>query len=66
MRAGLAVLVTWVIVLFLFELYHSQLDTPEIPMCQVEDGSDVDGQCFWVDPDTGDMYINPTPEEVRK
>lgn len=36
--------------------------------CQYEDGSDVipdrADQCVWIDPDTGDMYINPTPEEV--
>lgn len=36
--------------------------------CMYEDGSDVipdrADQCIWIDPDTGDMYINPTPEEV--
>jgi hypothetical protein len=35
------------------------------PQCQVEEGSDVDVWCIWIDPDTGDMYINPTPEEVN-
>ncbi len=35
-----------------------------LPYCQTEDGSDVDGQCIWIDPDTGDAYINPTPAEV--
>jgi hypothetical protein len=35
-----------------------------MPVCQYEDGSDVDGQCLWTDPDTGNVYINPTPEEV--
>lgn len=35
----------------------------EMPYCQFEDGSDVDGYCLWVDPDTGMGYINPTPEE---
>jgi len=34
-----------------------------MPYCQFEDGSDVDGYCLWVDPDTGMGYINPTPEE---
>lgn len=37
----------------------------EMPYCQMEDGSDVDGYCLWVDPGTGHGYINPTPEEVR-
>ena len=36
-----------------------------LPICQLEDGSDVDGQCIWIDPDTGNAYINPTPEEVK-
>jgi hypothetical protein len=34
-----------------------------LPICAEEDGSDIDGLCMWVDPDTGDGYINPTPEE---
>jgi hypothetical protein len=37
-----------------------------LPRCAEEDGSDVDGFCVWVDPDTGDMYVNPTPEEVTR
>ena len=37
-----------------------------MPLCQQEDGSDVDGYCLWVDPDTGRGYINPTPEEVQR
>ena len=38
----------------------------EMPYCQLEDGSDVDGYCLWVDPGTGHGYINPTPQEVHK
>ena len=34
----------------------------EMPYCQQEDGSDVDGYCLWVSP-SGQGYINPTPEE---
>lgn len=38
--------------------------TVELPRCAEEDGSDViDGFCAWIDPDTGDVYINPTPED---
>ena len=53
------------------ELYNvaSAKTSPDlggIPICQVEDGSDVDGLCFWVDPDTGDLYLNPTPEEAKR
>ena len=36
---------------------------PELPICQMEDCSDVDGQCgSWIDPDTGNAYINQTHE----
>jgi hypothetical protein len=34
------------------------------PQCRLEDGSDVDGQCIWISPRTGDAYLNPTPDEV--
>jgi hypothetical protein len=34
----------------------------EMPYCQQEDGSDVDGYCLWVN-SKGEGYINPTPEE---
>jgi hypothetical protein len=43
---------------------HGVAHAEPIPVCQYEDGSDVDGQCLWTDPDTGNVYINPTPEEV--
>lgn len=39
--------------------------TAFVPMCDLEDGSDVDGLCIWIDPDTGDAYANPTQEEVK-
>lgn len=39
---------------------------PPLPRCQEEDGSDIDGVCVWIDPDTGNSYINPTPEEVLR
>lgn len=56
------------ITMFLGELYLSQAHEvsagPDIPVCIEEDGSDVDGLCVWTDPDTGDMYLNPTWEEM--
>lgn len=36
----------------------------ELPQCQTEDGSDIDGYCLWTDPDTGNVYLNPTPAEL--
>lgn len=30
----------------------------EIERCLLEDGSDVDGPCLWIDPDTGEGYLN--------
>lgn len=52
------------------ELYSARVQaiatpTVTVPYCGTEDGSDVDGVCVWVDPDTGDLYVNPTPEEMR-
>lgn len=41
-------------------------EVPQLPICRFEDGSDIDGQCLWIDPDTGNAYINPTPEEVSR
>ena len=35
-----------------------------LPACQTEDGSDIDGYCLWTSPRTGNVYLNPTPEEV--
>lgn len=37
----------------------------EMPYCMTEDGSDWPGRyCLWVDPQTGQGYINPTAAEV--
>jgi len=33
----------------------------DVPQCATEDGSDVDGLCVWIDPDTGNAYLNPEP-----
>ena len=33
----------------------------DVPLCATEDGSDVDGLCIWIDPDTGEAYLNPEP-----
>lgn len=57
------------ITMFIGELYnsvatHEVSAGPDIPVCIEEDGSDVDGLCVWTDPDTGDMYLNPTWEEM--
>lgn len=47
---------------------HGTAHAEPMPVCQYEDGSDVipdrADQCLWTDPDTGNVYINPTPEEV--
>ena len=48
------------------EFDTAQHEEVSIPICQMEDGSDVDGLCFWIDPDTGDMYLNPTDAEVQR
>jgi hypothetical protein len=40
--------------------------TVELPRCHTEDGSDIDGFCAWIDPDTGDVFINPTTVEMAR
>lgn len=37
--------------------------TVELPRCEEEDGSDVDRLCAWIDPDTGNVFINPDPAD---
>jgi len=75
----LAALWTFVAVFTLGQMYLSRLPEPEppvqqtlishrltqIPRCALEDGSDVEGICVWIDPDTGNVYINPTEEETK-
>lgn len=73
LNVALIALWSYVIVFSLGQLYLSRITDPErdsslavveMPYCQFEDGSDVDGYCLWVDPGTGHGYINPAPEEV--
>lgn len=61
-------LVAWAIVAGIAHGSHAVDLTAnaDIPRCAYEDGSDVDGLCVWIDPDTGDAYLNPTPEEVNR
>lgn len=63
---ALAFVWAWVIVFSLGHLYMAQASAEPLPPCQFEDGSDInqDGYCLWVDPDTGEGYVNPTYEEV--
>lgn len=64
MKSLAAFFITFSIILALAQIHEASAKADDVwvlmTRCQTEDGSDVDGVCVWVDPDTGDGYINNT------